>query len=627
MMFWQLLAVICMVGCHVFEKRDDYFSDIPQFEKASKEPSAGQESTSEPGVGKSTSKRPVNKLENKQEVSFTGKSGNMAGESEEQTEFWSRDKREIHASLNYLLGEYAVLDRGLIAAGQYFQKSYDLSPNSYVGAKVMSTRLMDADSGSKIMMEAKRMVLLYPKSVDLRIIFARVLYDNKLKDQAIQQAQKAVDLDAHNEESHATLIQMLAASNKKDAALVGAQKFVVALPNSQNANFIYASLLIEKKQYTKAIALLSRILEVDEHSPDLLALYGYSLEANGQTAKAVAVFEEMFRVAPSDLALAGRVVQLYKSAGGLEKAVSIFDRLSQSLKIPVQSVEIQRAYIRIEIGQMENALLVLQNANKLFPDSEVIPMLLGLTYNWMGQDDQAISVLIKIKPDSKYFIRAAEISVDVYEKQQRYLEIINLMESLPKTAEISQGLVSGWARAYSELDHDEKALELVETYEKRDPDNPYFVFLRGVYLEKFGKFGRAIDAMKRTLELDPKNAAAMNFLAYMYAEKSERLEEAESLVKEALRLRPGDPFYSDTLAWVYYRQGKLVEAEKILQEILLLETKELVIYEHLAEIKMVLKKNHDCLEILRGLIPQVKDDREGKKMKEKLLSIQKECGK
>lgn len=597
MKFWQVAPVLVFLGCASLRKKTD---GLPEGQ-----PNQAQQVKSD-------------------KPSASGGDSEAASGDQEQTELWSRDKREIKASLNYLLGEFSLLEQGAEVAGKFFEKSYDLAPNSYVGAKVMSTRLIDSESNENVLMEAKRMVLLYPKSVELRIIYARLLFENQMRDQAISQAQKAVEIDRLDEESHTTLIRMLDASKKKTEALRSAEKFVQAMPNSQSGNFIYASLLIELKKFDKAVSVLSRTLELDEHSPEILALYGYALEATGQTAKAVATFEEMFRLAPSDLALAGRVTQLYKSAGGLDKALAMFDRLSKEVKTPFQSIEIQRAYIRIDLGKMQDALAILHKASQTFPDSDVIALLLALTHNWQDQKEDALVALSKIRLDSNYFLRATEMKVDIYQKTDRYQEIIVLMESLPGDLELSREVVAVWARAYSETKNDKKALALISRYSSKDPQNPYFEFLRGVYLEKLGEIEEAIAAMNRTISLEPKNSSAMNFIAYIYAERGEKLDVAEALVKQALELKVDDIYYLDTLAWIFFKQGKLVEAEKILEDLVLRDTTEVIIQEHLADVKISLGKKNEGFEILRDLQSRIKEDADGNRIREKFKALEKE---
>ena len=72
----------------------------------------------------------------------------------------------------------------------------------------------------------------------------------------------------------------------------------------------------------------------------------------------------------------------------------------------------------------------------------------------------------------------------------------------------------------------------------------------------------AIEQMQRAIELNPKNAAALNYLGYTYAEMGVKLDEAESLIRRALEIEPDDGFYIDSLGWVYFQRGDYPRADR-----------------------------------------------------------------
>ena len=77
------------------------------------------------------------------------------------------------------------------------------------------------------------------------------------------------------------------------------------------------------------------------------------------------------------------------------------------------------------------------------------------------------------------------------------------------------------------------------------------------FLDENKQKSRQHEEMRKTIELNPKNAQALNYLGYTYAEIGNHLDEAERLVKRALAVEPEDGFYVDSLGWVYYQQGRL----------------------------------------------------------------------
>jgi tetratricopeptide (TPR) repeat protein len=89
--------------------------------------------------------------------------------------------------------------------------------------------------------------------------------------------------------------------------------------------------------------------------------------------------------------------------------------------------------------------------------------------------------------------------------------------------------------------------------------------------------------MEKAIELNPHNAAALNYLGYTWAENGIRLEEAEALIRRALELSPNDGFYVDSLGWVYYQRGQYQQAIEQLERALELAGDDPTITEHLAD--------------------------------------------
>jgi tetratricopeptide (TPR) repeat protein len=87
----------------------------------------------------------------------------------------------------------------------------------------------------------------------------------------------------------------------------------------------------------------------------------------------------------------------------------------------------------------------------------------------------------------------------------------------------------------------------------------------GYLLEK-KDFDESIRTMQRVLDLDPKNAEALNFIGYGWADRGIRLPEAEQMIRAALDAQPDDGNITDSLGWVLFKQGKFAEALEVLKK-------------------------------------------------------------
>jgi tetratricopeptide (TPR) repeat protein len=540
----------------------------------------------------------------------------------ENSDLWTKEKREAFASLYYMIGEYKLLENDPQGAKVQFEESYDMTPNSFVGAKVMTSILEAGESNSDSLLEARRMVLLYPKSEVLRTIYAKLLFSNKMPEKAVLELEKAIELDPLNEKPFLAIIEFLEFSNKKAKALKWAEKFVNAVPNSQLAVFVYARLLIINQMYKKALAVTARGLEFDDTNPQFLGLHGYCLEVNGQTSLAVSTFEEMFRQARPGMDMAKMLIDLYRESIGLERAEVVFDRLSQSVKAPIHSVEIQRAYIKTELKKIDSAVEVLEKASESFPESDLISLLLGVNYLYKQEKVKSTEAFRKIRVDSKYYLPSIELQLIENVDERSARENIKLIESLDGSITLSVKIYGVWAAAYSFLNDNARSVKIIEKAITQDPEEAMYHFLKGVYLEKEGDVSDSIDAMQKAIKLEPNLSSALNFLAYLYAELDRNLPEALSLIKRALAIKPQDPFYLDTLGWVFFKLGKFSEAEEIFEELVKAPQDEIVIFEHLAEVKLKLNKFDEALKIYESVQGRLKKDKDSERIKrryEKLL--------
>jgi tetratricopeptide (TPR) repeat protein len=105
-----------------------------------------------------------------------------------------------------------------------------------------------------------------------------------------------------------------------------------------------------------------------------------------------------------------------------------------------------------------------------------------------------------------------------------------------------------------------------------------------------GNTKEAIEALKKALEIDPRNANAMNSLGYIYGEERLDLPRGIQLCRQAVEVNPRNPAYHDSLGWSYYRAGNLSEAKASLRRALDLAPGNREIAVHLREVMDALKK-------------------------------------
>ena len=75
------------------------------------------------------------------------------------------------------------------------------------------------------------------------------------------------------------------------------------------------------------------------------------------------------------------------------------------------------------------------------------------------------------------------------------------------------------------------------------------------------KVSEAVQTLNKALELDPKNANALNSLGFICAEEKMDIAKAVSLCRQAVEASPRNPAYLDSLGWALVRQGSQTDAK------------------------------------------------------------------
>ena len=135
---------------------------------------------------------------------------------------------------------------------------------------------------------------------------------------------------------------------------------------------------------------------------------------------------------------------------------------------------------------------------------------------------------------------------------------------------------------------------------REDLLNADFFFSYGAAAEQAGLIEKAVELLKRSIELEPNNAQAFNYLGYMWAERNEHLDEAGELINKAIAIEPENGAYLDSLGWYFFRKGDFDRALKeLLKAQAAMEREEqkddATVLDHLGEAYLKLGKTAEAL--------------------------------
>ncbi|PLW67441.1 tetratricopeptide repeat protein [Pseudohalioglobus lutimaris] len=112
--------------------------------------------------------------------------------------------------------------------------------------------------------------------------------------------------------------------------------------------------------------------------------------------------------------------------------------------------------------------------------------------------------------------------------------------------------------------------------------------------------------LRAILARDPNNATALNALGYTLADQTGRLDEAYDLINRALALEPDEPAILDSMGWILYRQGKLEDSLKYLNQAYL-AFPDPEVAAHLGEVLWAMGRTDEARRVWQGALLKAPD--------------------
>jgi tetratricopeptide (TPR) repeat protein len=502
---------------------------------------------------------------------------------------WSPSQRRATAGYYFLVAEYmAMKDRDPRRALPVYEAAYSLDPNPFLGGKMLAAKSLTAQRDDALL-EARKMVLLYPRDPRLRQLYGEMLMRGTEITAAIEQLEKCVELDPSSEACHVELVELYQQNKEPAKALVVAREFTKNVPGSVIGWSMLSRLYLTSSRPKDALVPARRAYEMQSQNPHLTQIYALTLQLNGKVKQAIAMYEQLYRLDPTDEELTARMVELYRELGNLEQALDLLNEMSRQQDKQESkgrpAIQIQKALVLWELKRFKEASELLSKLAADHPESDRLKYLAAIGLERVDKHAEALAAYEALPENSSFKFHGDFRRVVILQTLKKKPEALAAGQELikHKRADADSYMLAAGTMADSER-YDEAVETLAAGYEKF-ADRHRLLFMKGVYQEKAGDRDECIETMRQVIKRDPTNSSAYNYLGYLFAEKGENLDEAEALIKRALELKPDDGFYLDSLGWVYYQRGDYDQALPILEQALKLQPDEGVIMEHIGDVK------------------------------------------
>ena len=275
-----------------------------------------------------------------------------------------------------------------------------------------------------------------------------------------------------------------------------------------------------------------------------------------------------------------------------------FDRLikdnpdSPEVIYPVAMLALQQGDTTTGRKQLEHLLTT------DFPDKNTVHFFLGQLDQEQKRPELALEHFRQVNGGEQY-IAARSRAAQILLQQGKSEEARELLHNTRggTVAERTQ-LILAESQLLREAGRHNDAYIVLDSALSVQPDNPELLYEAGLTAERIGKPELLETHLKHLLTVKPDHAHALNALGYSLAERNIRLPEAHDLITKALRLVPEDPFIMDSMGWVLFRQGKLSEALKTLEQAYKIKA-DPEIAAHLSEVLWTLDRKDEARQLLK----------------------------
>ncbi|NNC37460.1 MAG: tetratricopeptide repeat protein [Hyphomonadaceae bacterium] len=248
--------------------------------------------------------------------------------------------------------------------------------------------------------------------------------------------------------------------------------------------------------------------------------------------------------------------------------------------------------------QYEAAELFLRTALELDPKNDKARLFLGSVLEDIERTVEAEEQYGKIAQDSPYTVSARLSEANIKFDSDADEEGIEILENIYKTHP-SKVTKEAIGRAYLILEDYESALPyydaLIATMPEEELEkNPMPKYLRGICLERLGRWEEAVDEFEFVLKHQPDNADALNYLGYTWVDKGVNLNRAFTMIRKAVELEPQSGAIIDSLGWAHYKLGQYSEARIQLENAAERSPSSATIIDHLGDVYWKLGRHREA---------------------------------
>lgn len=413
-------------------------------------------------------------------------------------------------------------------------------PENIDARKLLAEALLQLDEFSKALPHLIWLSQKLPNEPQVWSTLGQVQEHLGQLEEARNSLRRAIHLQSSEPEFRVHLARVLIALDKWDDAAHHLRWLAHRVPDLASVQYHLALYYERKGDLQKALHHAKRTVHLSTKEPEArLTLARIALQLKDVKTAAEQV-EALMKLFPTDAQLALECAKLFAQAGDTERAIRYFRRtlhlhpldFRPSSPIPRPVIEAHRflADLYSQRDEWAKALWHVQWLARRFPDNPEIVKAKAQCYTQLGRYQDAERSLLRwanLKPkDFEPFLHLARLYRDLGEgvKARKAYE-----EALKRRPPIE--IIAEAAELEERLGDFERAAELYERAQNRQPDNPQWRALRAEALMKAGKFDSAGRILRFALKRFPDDQHLNALMGIWHAKRVEWVEAEQFLLR------------------------------------------------------------------------------------------------
>jgi len=527
--------------------------------------------------------------------------------------------------------------------------------------------------------EYETIAKLKPNDVEPRLLLGQLYALNQDSAKAEAEFKAAQSLDADSEEVVLNMARLYSEEGDNNRAAQAIASIPVA-DRTARMELALGSAYEQLKKYKDAAAAYKRAVDNEPDNADAEKALSAALLEDGQLDEAAKVLNTIAASDPTDAQTQIRIAEVQRRKGDYNESLATLEKLKANLQggSPEDlQLHADEALVYDALGKYDQAtgtltklLDTLAHPDGKYNDQEkqsraFLLDRLGMIYREQNKTPEALNAykqLVDLGGD--YTRDGYQGQIDTYRDVHQWKEAEQVAAAAAKALPKDHDIQIVYAQQLADLGQVDQALtlakaqitntpadldvhqRLAEMYirlkrfkeaddeiQKADalvkkPEERLFVyFLRGEFYDRQKMYEKAEEQFRKALEIDPQNAAVLNYLGYMLVDHDQKLPEALKMIREAVLLEPQNYAYLDSLGWAYFKTGQYDLAEENIRKANERNNGDPTIHDHLGEVyektgklKMAVEQWQRSMSEYASSLPADADPEDVQKVQHKLES-------